>query len=106
MYQISPRDFSELNKAFSNEIEKVLLKFVHDGKMKVIPDEKPSKSLAGGGKQKRGRPRTIKTDEKIEQKEKRPRGRPRKIKTNEIKPADGPKRKRGRPKKVVTPETE
>jgi hypothetical protein len=106
MYQISPHDFSKLNRAISNEIEKVLLKFVSDGKIKVIPDEKPLKSAADGEKRKRGRPRKVQTNEKIEQKEKRPRGRPRKIKTNETKLADSPKRKRGRPKKVVTPESE
>ena len=37
MYQISPRDFSKLNRSISNEIEKVLLKFVSDGKIKVVP---------------------------------------------------------------------
>ena len=105
MYQISPRDFSKLNRAISNEIEKVLLKFVSDGKIKVIPDEKPSKPANDGEGRKRGRPRKVKTDEKIEQKEKRPQGRPRKVKNDETKPADGPKRKRGRPKKVVTPES-
>jgi hypothetical protein len=106
MYQISPRDFSKLNRDISNEIEKVLLKFVSDGKIKVISDEKQSKSAYDGEKRKRGRPRTVKTNEKIEQKEKRPRGRPRKIKIAETIPADGPKQKRGRPKKVVTPESE
>jgi len=101
MYQISPRDFSKLNRAISNEIEKVLLKFVSDGKIKVIPDEKTSKPSANSGeKRKRGRPRKEKTDKKTEQKEKRPRGRPRKVKTGETKPTDGPKRKRGRPKKL------
>ena len=100
MYLISLRDFSDLNNAFSNEIEKVLLKFVADGKIKVIPDEKSSKSPTDGEKRKRGRPRKV----QIEQKEKRPRGRPRKVKTANTKPADAPKRKRGRPKKIVTPE--
>ncbi len=106
MYQISPRDFSKLNRAIGNEVEKVLLKFVSDGKIKVIPDEKSSTSVADGEKRKRGRPRKVKTFEKIEQKEKRPRGRPRKVRTDEAKPADAPKRKRGRPKKVVTSESE
>jgi len=107
MYQISPRDFSKLNRAIGDEIEKVLLKFVSDGKIKVIPDEKPIKSPpADGEKRKKGRPRKITTDKKIEQKEKRPRGRPRKVKTAEAKPVDGQKRKRGRPKKVATPEAE
>jgi len=106
MYQISPRDFSKLNRAIGNEIEKVLLKFVSDGKIKVIPDEKQLKPAAEGEKRKRGRPRKVKINEKIEQNEKRPRGRPRKIKTDEIKTADGPKRKRGRPKKIVTQESE
>jgi len=106
MYQISPRDFSKLNRAIGNEIEKVLLKFVSDGKIKIIPDEKPSKFTAESEKRRRGRPRKIKTDEKIEQKEKRPRGRPHKVKSAESKPADGPKRKRGRPKKVVISESE
>jgi len=106
MYQISPRDFSKLNRDINNEIEKVLLKFVSDGKIKVIPDEKPLNSAAAGEKRKRGRPRKVKTNEKIEQKEKRPRGRPRKVKNNETKPVDGSKRKRGRPKKVVTPDSE
>ena len=101
MYQISPRDFSKLNRDISNEIEKVLLKFVSDGKIKVIPDEKSLKSATDGEKRKRGRPRKVKTDEKIEQKEKRPRGRPRKVKTDETKIADDTKRKRGRPKKAV-----
>jgi hypothetical protein len=101
MYQISPRDFSKLNRAISNEIEKILLKFVSDGKIKIIPDEKTPKHGANGGeKRKRGRPRKVKSDEKIDLKEKRPRGRPRKVKTDEIKTADGPKRKRGRPKKT------
>jgi len=104
MYQISPRDFSKLNQEINNEIEKVLLKFVSDGKIKVIPDEKPSGPAADGEKRKRGRPRKITTEKKIEQKERRPRGRPRKAKTDEIKSSDGPKRKRGRPKKVATPE--
>ena len=104
MYQISPRDFSKLNRAIGNEIEKVLLKFVSDGKIKVIPDEKLSKPAAEGEKRKRGRPRKVKSDEKIDLKEKRPRGRPRKVKTADTKPAENPKRKRGRPKKVVTPE--
>jgi hypothetical protein len=99
MYQISPRDFSKLNADINNEIEKILLKFVADGKIKVIPDENPLKFSTDGEKRKRGRPRKVKTVEKIEQKEKRPRGRSRKIKTADIKPADGPKRKRGRPKK-------
>jgi|SRR5208337_394257 len=106
MYQISPRDFSKLNRAIGDEIEKVLLKFVSDGKIKVIPDEKPSKPAANGEKRKRGRPRKVTTTEKIERKEKRPRGRPRKVKNDEIKIADVPKRKRGRPKKVVTPGSE
>jgi hypothetical protein len=106
MYQISPRDFSKLNRAIGDEIEKVLLKFVSDGKIKIIPDEKSLKSTTNGEKRKRGRPRKITTDKKIEQKEKRPRGRPRKIKTADTKPVDGQKRKRGRPKKVATPETE
>jgi hypothetical protein len=106
MYQISPRDFSKLNRAIGNEIEKVLLKFVSDGKLKVIPDEKPSKPVADGEKQEKGRPRKIKTNEKIEQKEKRPRGRPCKVKSDDTKSAEGYKRKCGRPKKVVTPESE
>jgi hypothetical protein len=106
MYQISPRDFSKLNRAISNEIEKILLKFASDGKIKVIPDEKPSKPvIAEGEKRPRGRPRKIKSEEVIVPSEKRPRGRPRKIKT-EKKPVDGPKRKRGRPRKIVTPEGE
>jgi hypothetical protein len=100
MYQISPRDFSQLNREISNEIEKVLLKFVSDGKIKVIPEGNPTKFVADGEKRKRGRPRKVKTDEKIKPKEKRPRGRPRKVKTSEANPNDGPKRKRGRPKKV------
>jgi hypothetical protein len=99
MYQISLRDFSQLNSEVKNEIEKVLLKFVADGKIKVIPDKKQSKSSTEGEKRKRGRPRRVKTVDKIEQKENRPRGRPRKVKSDETKPADGPKRKRGRPKK-------
>lgn len=106
MYQISPRDFSKLNRAIGNEIEKILLKFVSDGKIKVIPDEKPSKPADDSEKRKRGRPRKVQTNEKIEQKEKRPRGRPRKVKTDETKSVDGSKRKRGRPKKVVTLESE
>jgi hypothetical protein len=106
MYLISLRDFSDLNNAFSNEIEKVLLKFVADGKIKVIPDGKTLKSSSDGEKRKRGRPRKIKNVEKIELTEKRPRGRPRKIKIAETKPADGPKRKRGRPKRSVTPGSE
>ena len=84
MYQISPRDFSKLNREISNEIEKVLLKFVSDGKIKVIPDEKILKSTNDS--------------------EKRKRGRPRKMKTHEIKPADSSKRKRGRPKKDASSE--
>jgi hypothetical protein len=95
MYQISPRDFSKLNSDINNEIEKILLKFVADGKINVVSDGKPLKSSTDGEKRKRGRPRKV----KIEQIEKRPRGRPRKIKTAEIIPADGPKRKRGRPRK-------
>jgi hypothetical protein len=102
MYQISSRDFSKLNADFSNEIEKVLLKFVTDGKIKVIPDGKLLKSSTDGEKRNRGRPRKVKTNEKIEQKEKRPRGRPRKVKTANTKHTDVPKRKRGRPKKIVT----
>jgi len=98
MYQISPRDFSKLNRAISNEIEKVLLKFVSDGKIKVIPDERPLKSIVEGEKRKRGRPTQVQTIKKTEQKEKRPRGRPRKVKTDESKSVEGPK-KRGRPKK-------
>ena len=99
MYQISPRDFSKLNRAISNEIEKILLKFVSDGKIKVIPDEKISKPVTVSEKRKRGRPsRQVKTNEKIEQIEKSPRGRPRKVKTEPI-IGEGPKRKRGRPKK-------
>ncbi len=104
MYLISPRDFSRLNADISNEIEKVLLKFVNDGKIKVIPDSKQLKSAPGSEKRKRGRPRKVISVEKIEQKEKRPRGRPRKMKT--IKSADNPKRKRGRPKKNVIIESE
>jgi AT hook motif len=77
MYQISPRDFRKLNKEISDEIEKVLLKFVSDGKIKVIPDEKPAV-----------------------EREKRKRGRPRKIITKETKIAGKTKGKRGRPKKV------
>jgi len=101
MYQISPRDFSKLNRAISNEIEKVLLKFVSDGKIKVIPDEKQSKPTTEGEKRKRGRPRRkVKIDENPEQKEKRPMGRPRKAKTDESESAHGSKRKRGRPKKL------
>ena len=100
MYQISPRDFSKLNHAISDEIEKVLLKFVSEGKIKVIIDEKSIKSLNEGEKRKRGRPRKVKTDERIKIKAKRPRGRPRKVKTDETKSTDRPKRKRGRPKKV------
>jgi len=99
MYQISSRDFSKLNRAISNEIEKVLLKFVSNGKIKVIPDEKKLKSTSDGEKRKRGRP-ARKVNEKIEQIEKRPLGRPRKVKTDETKPEDDLKRKRGRPKKV------
>jgi len=86
MYLISPRDFSKLNRDINDEIEKVLLKFVHDGKLKITSDSE---------KRKKGRPRRV----KIEEKEKRPRGRPRKVKTVDTKPSDGPKRKRGRPKK-------
>jgi hypothetical protein len=100
MYQISPRDFSQLNREINNEIEKVLLKFVSDGKIKIIPGDNSLNSITNGEKRKRGRPRKIKTDEKIEPKEKRPRGRPRKVKTSESNPNDSPKRKRGRPKKV------
>ena len=74
MYQISPRDFSKLNRAISNEIEKVLLKFVSDGKIKVIPNEK--QLAVEGEKRKRGRPRKVKTDE-IKNPSKR--GRPKKI---------------------------
>ena len=85
MYQISPRDFSKLNHDINNEIEKVLLKFVSDGKIKVIPDEKTSKPATDDEKRKRGRPRKVKTNEKIEQKEKRPRGRPRKVKSDDTK---------------------
>jgi hypothetical protein len=106
MYQISPRDFSKLNSDISNEIEKVLLKFVADGKIKVSSGEKTLKSSTDGEKRKRGRPRKIQNNEKIELKEKRPRGRPRKVKTAETKSADGPKRKRGRPRKIVTQESE
>ena len=106
MYQITPRDFSKLNRDINNEIEKVLLKFVSDGKIKVISDEKSLKSATDGETRKRDRPRKVKPPEKIEQKEKRPRGRPRKVKNNETKTADGPKRKRGRPKKVATPQYE
>src|SRR5208337_1569552 len=51
-----------------------------DGKIKVIPDEKPLKPAADGEKRKRGRPRKFKSDDL---KEKRPRGRPRKVKTVE-----------------------
>jgi hypothetical protein len=102
MYQISPRDFSKLNDDINNEIEKVLLKFVADGKIKLISDEIPLKSYTDGKKRKRGRPHKVQNTKKIEQKEKRPRGRPRKVKNPEIKPADGQIRKRGRPKKVVT----
>ena len=36
-----------------------------DGKIKVIPDEKPLKPAADGEKRKRGRPRKVKTNEKI-----------------------------------------
>jgi hypothetical protein len=101
MYQISPRDFSKLNRAISNEIEKVLLKFVSDGKIKVIPDEKQSKPTTEDEKRKRGRPRRkVKIDENPGQKEKRPIGRPRKAKTDESESAHGSKRKRGRPKKL------
>jgi len=80
MFQISPRDFSKLNREISNEIEKVLLKFVSDGKIKVVPDGKKLKPISDG--------------------EKRKRGRPRKIKTENTKPASTSKRKRGRPKKL------
>lgn len=80
MYQISSRDFYRLNREISNEIEKVLLKFVSDGKIKVIPDEKKTKPADEG--------------------EKRKRGRPRKAKPGELKTANGLKRKRGRPKKL------
>ena len=100
MYQISPRDFSQLNAEINSEIEKVLLKFVADGKIKVIPDEKSLKSSTDGEKRKRGRPRKINIVEKIVQKEKRPRGRPRKMKTAKSKSAET--RKRGRPKKIKT----
>ncbi|MGA2105086.1 hypothetical protein [Methanoregula sp.] len=106
MYLISPRDFSQLNADISNEIEKVLLKFVVDGKIKVITDAKQLKSATGGKKRKRGRPRKVINVEKIGQIEKRPRGRPRKIKTPDTKAADGPKRKRGRPRKNVILESE
>jgi hypothetical protein len=82
MYQISPRDFSQLNAEINSEIEKVLLKFVADGKIKVTPDGKQLKSSTEGEKRKRGRPRRITIAKKSEQKEKRPRGRPRKIKTS------------------------
>jgi len=80
MYQISPRDFSKLNREISNEIEKVLLKFVSDGKIKVIPDGKTLKPTPDG--------------------ERRKRGRPRKIKTEKTKPVSAIKGKRGRPKKL------
>ena len=53
MYQISPRDFSKLNRAIGDEIEKVLLKFVSDGKIKVIPDEKPIKSTPTMGEKRK-----------------------------------------------------
>ena len=98
MYQISPRDFSELNRAISDEIEIVLLKFVSDGKIKMIPDKKSVISAETNEKRKRGRPRKVQSEEKIEQKEKKSRGRPRKIKTDES-PGNVPERKRGRPKK-------
>jgi len=93
MYQISARDFSQLNHDISTEIEKVLLKLVSDGKIRVIPGETSIKSTSEGEKRKRGRPRKIKTDEKSGQKEKKPRGRPRKVKSDGLKPADGVKRK-------------
>lgn len=102
MYQISPRDFSQLNAEINSEIEKVLLKFVADGKIKMITEGKSLTSSGDGEKRKRGRPRKV----KIELKEKRPRGRPRKIKTAETKPADGQKRKPGRPKKLVIAESD
>jgi hypothetical protein len=94
MNQISPRDFSKLNADINSEIEKVLLKFVADGKIKVIPDGKPLKSSTDSEQRKRGRPRKVQTNEKIERKEKRPRGRPRKVKTAETKSVNGAKRKR------------
>ncbi|MGA9622113.1 MAG: hypothetical protein WBQ58_08610 [Methanoregula sp.] len=78
MFQISLSDFSKLNCDISNEIEKVLLKLVADGKIKVIPDDTPIKSGTSGEKRKRGRPPKIK---------------------NQVKSAEGSKRKRGRPKK-------
>src|SRR5271169_1669870 len=99
MYQMSPRDFSKLNRAISNEIEKVLLKFVSDGKILVISDENHSKPAGNDEKRKRGRPpRNIKTDEKIKQKEKKPRGRPPKVRPD-ILPGPEDKKARGRPRK-------
>ena len=100
MYQISPRDFTKLNRAINNEIEKVLLKFVSDGKIKLIPDEKSLKLAADGEKRRPGRPRKIQTKKEVEQKERRPRGRPRKVIANETNSVDSTKRKRGRPKKM------
>lgn len=81
MYQISPRDFSQLNAEINSEIEKVLLKFDSDGKLKVISDENTLKSSTDAGKRKRGRPRKIKSTKKINS-------------------SDGTKRKRGRPKRL------
>jgi hypothetical protein len=95
-----------LNHDINNEIEKVLLKLVSDGKIRVIPGETSLTSTSDGQKRKRGRPRKIKTDEKTEQTGKRPRGRPRKVKSDATKPVDGMKRKRGRPKKSIAPEPE
>lgn len=63
MYQITPRDFSKLNRDINNEIEKVLLKFVSDGKIKVISDEKSLKSATDGETRKRDRPRKVKPAE-------------------------------------------
>ena len=81
MYQISPRNFSQLNAEINSEIEKVLLKFVSDGKLKIISDENSLTSSGDGEKRKRGRPRKIKSTKKINS-------------------SDGTKRKRGRPKRL------
>jgi hypothetical protein len=79
MFQISLSDFSKLNCDISNEIEKVLLKLVADGKINVIPDDTSIKSGTSGEKRKRGRPRKIKNQEKSAVSPKRKRGRPKKV---------------------------
>ena len=76
----------EFEKELHNEIHKILLKFIDEGK--IIPGERRG----------RGRPAKVKTDD--EPKEKKPRGRPKKTET----PKKTPK-KQNKPENPEKPDT-